>query len=248
MSASFDLSGRTAIVCGASTGIGLGIAEALAAANANLLMFANETADLEREAERLGAVAVAGDFTVEHDLERLVEAGQGELGLHIVVHNGGAAADTEARTMGAESIERGVSNLLAPMVRLTQLALPHLERSGAGRVIAITSSSVREPIPGMATSNVFRAAAAGWLKTLSREVGPSGVTVNSVGPGRISTRTLEAFYAGRSRDEDLAEIPLRRFGTPREVGDVVCFLASDAGAYLTGAHIPVDGGLSRQLS
>lgn len=249
MSDPFRLDGRTAIVCGSSTGIGLGVAESLAAGGANLAMFAIEGEDLRREADRLGALAVVGDFTVAADLERLVEETVARFGgIDIVVHNGGGAADADAAGMSAESIEQGCANLLAPVIRLTQLALPRLRRSEAGRVIVITSSSVREPIPGMAASNVFRAATAGWLKTLSREVGPEGITVNSVGPGLIETRTLETFYESRSPEADLAEIPLRRFGTAGEVGGVVRFLASDAGAYVTGAHLPVDGGMARQLS
>ncbi|MDO8211981.1 SDR family oxidoreductase [Conexibacter sp. CPCC 206217] len=242
------LDGRTAIVCGASTGIGLGVAEALRAAGAQIAMFALDGEELRREAERLGGLAVVGDFTDEGDLRSLVDATLGAFGsVDIVVHNGAGAPDADATTTSAEVLRLGFERMLLPTVALTQLALPHLRRSAAGRVIAITSTSVREPIAGMAASNAFRPATAGWLKMLSTEIGAQGITVNSVGPGRIATRTLLSFYEGRSREHDLAEIPLRRFGTSREVGEVVRFLASDAGAYVNGTHIPVDGGLSREL-
>ncbi|MBB4661400.1 SDR family oxidoreductase [Conexibacter arvalis] len=242
------LDGRTAIVCGASTGIGLGIAEALREAGADIVMFALDGEELRREADRLGSPALAGDFTDERDLRALVELTLSAYGrIDVVVHNGAGAPDASATATTEELLRLGFERMLVPTVKLTQLALPHLKRSDAGRVIAITSTSVREPIPGMATSNAFRPATAGWLKMLSSEVGEFGITVNSVGPGRIATRTLLSFYEGRSRDQDLAEIPLRRFGTAREVGEVVRFLASDAGAYVNGAHIPVDGGLSREL-
>ncbi|MDO8187664.1 SDR family oxidoreductase [Conexibacter sp. JD483] len=243
------LDGRTAIVCGASTGIGLGIAEALREAGAEVVMFAYDGEELRREAERIGGLAVVGDFTDEGDLRSLVETTLSRFGkIDILVHNGAGAPDATATATSAELLRLGLERMLLPTVALTQLALPHLKLSPAGRVIAITSTSVREPIPGMATSNAFRPAAAGWLKMLSTEVGGLGITVNSVGPGRIATRTLLSFYEGRSREQDLAEIPLRRFGTSREVGEVVRFLASDAGAYVNGAHIPVDGGLSREIS
>jgi 3-oxoacyl-[acyl-carrier protein] reductase len=114
-------------------------------------------------------------------------------------------------------------------------------------VINITSSSVREPIDNLALSNTIRPGVIGWAKTLAREVGPDGITVNSIAPGRIETERLAEVYINRSRADDLAVIPLRRFGRPREVGDVICFLASDQASYVTGAVIPVDGGLTRSL-
>src|SRR5437879_1338682 len=132
-------------------------------------------------------------------------------------------------------------------MRLTLRCLPYLRSSGRGRVINITSSSVREPIDNLALSNSVRPGVIGWAKTLAREVGPDGVTVNSIAPGRIDTARLAEVYVNRSRADDLATIPLRRFGRPVEVGDVVCFLASDRASYVSGAVIPVDGGLTHGL-
>ena len=107
------------------------------------------------------------------------------------------------------------------------LCLPHLERSDGGRVIAITSVAVLEPTSHLALSNIVRPGVTGWAKTLANELGPKGITVNCVAPGRIDTARLAELYpAGPTRDE-LEEIPLRRWGTPQEFGDVVCFLASD---------------------
>jgi 3-oxoacyl-[acyl-carrier protein] reductase len=114
-------------------------------------------------------------------------------------------------------------------------------------VINIESSSVREPIENLALSNAVRPGVIGWAKSLAREVGPKKITVNSIAPGRIETARQAEALAGKSRAEHLEAIPLRRFGQPAEVAEVVAFLASDAASYVTGAVIPVDGGLTRSL-
>jgi 3-oxoacyl-[acyl-carrier protein] reductase len=114
-------------------------------------------------------------------------------------------------------------------------------------VIAITSSAVKEPIETLSLSSAVRPGLVGWLKTAARDLGPAGVTVNSVAPGRIDTDRIREVYPDGPTDSDLATIPLRRLGTAREVGDVVCFLASDRAGYVTGAAIGVDGGLVRSL-
>ena len=133
------------------------------------------------------------------------------------------------------------------MVRLTGLCLPYLAKSGHGRVINITSSTVREPVDNLALSNTVRPAVIGWAKTLAREVGPDGITVNSIAPGRIDTERLAEVYPDGPTEEDLQAIPLRRFGQTAEIADVVCFLASDRASYVSGTTIGVDGGLSRSI-
>ena len=242
------LGGRTAIVCGASAGMGLAAAEALSAEGANVAMFGRRRELLELEAERIGALAVRGDLTVPGDLERLVERTLEAFGgIDVLVNNGGGPPRTAALDLTDGAIEEAVELLLLSAVRLTNLCLPYLRASGHGRVITITSSSVREPIDNLALSNAVRPGVIGWAKTLAREVGPDGVTVNSIAPGRIETERLVEVYPDGPTDADLLPIPLRRFGRPREVGDVICFLASDQASYLTGTVIPVDGGLTRGL-
>ncbi|MDX6510736.1 MAG: 3-oxoacyl-[acyl-carrier protein] reductase [Gaiellaceae bacterium] len=242
------LQGRTAVVCGASSGMGLAIAEALAAEGANVAMFARRRELLEREAERIGGLPVRGDLTNPRDLDRLVEQTVNAFGgIDVLVNNGGGPPRGAALEKKPEDYEAAVELLLISAIRLTGLCLPHLQAGGRGRVINITSSSVREPVENLVLSNAVRPGVIGWAKTLSRELGPSGVTVNSIAPGRIATDRLREIYPDGPSEEDLAPIPLRRLGEPREVADVVCFLASDRAAYVTGATIAVDGGLTRGL-
>jgi 3-oxoacyl-[acyl-carrier protein] reductase len=242
------LKSRTAIVCGASAGIGLGIAESLADEGANVAMFARRRDVLEREAERLGGLAVRGDVSVPADLERLVERTVKAFGgVDIVVHNSGGPPRTSALELDEEAIEAAVQLLLVSAVRLTALCLPHLEQSGRGRIVTVTSSTVKEPVDNLALSNAVRPGVVGWSKTLSREVGSRGITVNCIAPGRIDTARLLEVYPDGPTEADLAAIPLRRLGSPREIGDLVAFLCSDRAAYITGATIPVDGGLLRSL-
>lgn len=243
------LRGRTAVVCGASAGIGLAVAETLAAEGANVAMFARRRELLEREAERIGALAIQGDITIPQHLERLVRLTVDAFGgVDVLVLNGGGPPAGTATGMTAQAVEDAVALLLTPHVNLVAHCVPHLRASGRGRIVAIESSSVREPLPGLALSNAVRPGVVGWLKTLARELGPDGITVNTIAPGRIDTDRLRSVYgADGPPTEDLAQIPVRRIGRPEEVAAVVAFLASDAAAYVTGTVIPIDGGVSRGL-
>ena len=242
------LKGRVAIVCGASEGIGLAVAESLTEEGANVAMFARRRDVLEREAERLGALAVRGDVRDPRDLENLVERTLDTFGgIDVLVNNSGGPPRGSAREADAAALEEAVELLLLSAARLTLRCLPHLERSGRGRVITIASSSVREPVDNLALSNAVRPGVVGWMKTLAREVGPSRITVNTIAPGRIDTARIREVYPEGPTEEDLRTIPLRRLGATREIADVVTFLASDRATYVTGALIPVDGGLTRGL-
>jgi 3-oxoacyl-[acyl-carrier protein] reductase len=242
------LTGRTALVCGASSGLGLASAEALAEEGANVVLFARRAEQLEEHANRLGGVAVGGDVREDDDLERAVTTAVERFGgMDIVVWNGGGPPPGTARDADEPSLESAYRLLLRPAVTLVRLCLEHLQRSTAGRIVAITSLAAQEPTAHLALSNTFRPALTGWLKTLSREVAPHGITVNCVAPGRIETPRLEELYPDGPTDAQLEEIPLGRWGTPREFGDVVCFLASERAGYVTGQTLVVDGGLKRFL-
>jgi 3-oxoacyl-[acyl-carrier protein] reductase len=243
-----ELRGKTAIVCGASQGIGLAIAEALAAEGANVAMFARRREVLEREAERIGGLAIRGDVTNPQDRERLVRRTVEAFGgIDILVNNSGGPPRGPTLEVTEESLEVAVALLLTSAVGLTNLCLRHLRRSDAGRIINIESSSVREPIENLALSNAVRPGVIGWAKSLARELGPDAITVNNIAVGRIETERLAESFKQRSRADSMNEVPLKRFGSPRELADVVAFLASSRASYVTGTTIPVDGGLTRGL-
>jgi 3-oxoacyl-[acyl-carrier protein] reductase len=211
-------------------------------------MFARRRDVLEREADRIGALAVRGDVTLPQDLERAVsQTLEAFGGLDILLWNSGGPPAGPATGVTPDAVEQAVELLLQPAVRLVSLCLPHLEASGAGRIVAITSLAAKEPTQHLALSNMIRPGLTGWLKTLAAELGPQGITVNCVAPGRIATDRLAYLYPDGPTDEQLREIPLRRWGDPREFGDVVCFLASERARYVTGQTLVVDGGLQRFL-
>ena len=242
------LKGRTALVCGASSGLGLASAEALAAEGANVTMFARRRDVLEREADRIGALAVRGDVSLPQDLERVVATTLEAFGgLDILVWNSGGPPAGTGTEVTPDALEQAIESMLTPAVRLVGLSLPHLDRSDGGRIIAITSIAAKEPTAHLALSNTLRPAVTGWLKTLATELGPRGITVNCVAPGRIATPRLEYLYPGGPTEEQLSDIPLRRWGEPREFGDVVCFLASERARYVSGQTVVVDGGLQKAL-
>ena len=238
-----ELEGRTAIVCGASSGLGLATAESLAREGANVAMFARHRKALEEQADRIGGLAVRGDVRNLEDLTRLVETTVEAFGgVDIVVNNSGGPPPGTAVELTDELVEEAVELLLLSAIRLTRLALPHLERSGQGRIVNIESNTVRQPVDDLVLSNVVRAGVIGWAKSLSRELAPKGITVNSIAPGRIDTPRIRQL--GHT---DPAGIPMGRVGRPEEIGDIVGFLASARASYITGAVIPVDGGLTRFL-
>ena len=148
----------------------------------------------------------------------------------MLVNNSGGPPRTRGVDLTDELVEEAVELLLLSAIRLTRLCLPYLGKSANGRIVNITSSTVKEPVDNLALSNVVRPGVIGWAKTLSRELGPQGITVNSIAPGRIDTARIREVYPDGPTAQDLATIPCgtSRLAT-REVGDVVCFLASATG-------------------
>ena len=248
------LQGTAAVVGGASSGMGLAISRALAAEGCAVTMLARDPQRLDQAAADVpGALASPGDVRDQEALERALSTTVERHGrLDIIVNNAGGPPPGTFESTPAEAWAEAFELSLNSAVRLTRLALPHLRESGRGRVVNITSWSVREPIPNLMLSNAIRPGVVGWAKTLSHELGPDGVTVNTIAPGKIDTPRVREVWAHTpdpeaARTRDLQAIPARRLGDPAEVAAVVTFLCSLPAAYVTGAVIPVDGGALRGI-
>ena len=238
------LNGTAAIVGGASSGMGLAIARALAAEGTAVTMLARDPAKLADTAQSVpGALTVAGDVRDRAVLAEAVERTASERGrLDIVINNAGGPPAGTFESVADDAWLDAFELSLHATIRLTKLALPHLRASGRGRVVNITSWSVREPIPNLILSNAIRPGVIGWAKTIAHELGPDGITVNTVAPGKIDTPRTAALGG---QNDDMSSIPARRRGTADEVAAAVVFLCSVPAAYISGTVLPVDGGALR---
>jgi 3-oxoacyl-[acyl-carrier protein] reductase len=234
--------------------MGLAIARTLTAEGARVTMLARDAERLATAAAGIeGALTVAGDVRDLSALEQAVELTVAEHGrLDIVVNNAGGPPPGTFESTAPEAWADAFELSLNSAVRLTRLALPHLRAGGRGRVVNITSWSVREPIPNLMLSNAIRPGVVGWAKTLAHELGPDGITVNTIAPGKIDTpRVRELWHHWPDPEEaqarDIAAIPVRRIGTPEEIGAAVAFLCSEQAGYISGVVLAVDGGALRGI-
>lgn len=261
----YGLKGKVAVVCGASAGMGRAVAETLAREGADLFLVARReevlaklSADLER-AFGVRAVFGAGDLSMSGDISRILEEHHDAFGRAdiLVANAGGPPSGDFGVSSTEEMLRRGWELTFMSAARMIRGILPGMRARRWGRIVAITSVSVFEPIPGLILSNAYRPALTGLLKTIATEVAAEGVTVNSVCPGYTDTERLEELAAaiagreGKSREQVAAEwassIPAGRLGRPEEVAAAVGFLASEAAAYITGVALPVDGGRLKGL-
>ncbi len=253
-----DLSGRLAFTTASSKGIGFGVARVLARAGADVILLSRSEENLKKAREKIMSGSsvdvsyIIADLTKREDLERTVrelsEIGEPD----VFFFSTGGPKPGYFMEMSMEDWEKAVRLLLYPAVYLTRAIVPAMERKGFGRIIYSTSVAIKEPIPNIALSNVVRISMAGLVRTLAKELGPRGITVNGIMPGIIRTdRVIQlaedrAKREGKTIEEALAEyakpIPAGRLGEPEEIGYLVAFLASDLGSYINGAMIPVDGG------
>ena len=256
---------KVAVVMAASKGLGRACATALAAEGAQVTIGARGAQVLEKTAQeiqqatRSRVLAVPVDVTKAEDLEAIVAATIREFGrIDILVNNAGGPPAGKFESFGDAQWQAAFELNLLSTVRLVRLVLPHMRKTGSGRIITIVSTSVKQPIDGLLLSNAIRSGVVGLAKTLSVELAPDNITVNNVCPGRILTDRLYQIYhinervqQGVSEETVLKEmaqdVPMGRVGKPEELGALVAFLASQQAAYITGTTIQVDGGLVRSL-
>jgi 3-oxoacyl-[acyl-carrier protein] reductase len=246
------ISGKTALVMGASRGIGRGIAAALAREGARVAVASRSRKSLEKAAAEIGGGVVALEADTE-DLDRLaalpgeVEATLGPV--EVLVLNTGGPPLGGALDNPREEWERAYRSLVLAPRTLVETTLPGMRERAWGRIVNVGSSSVVEPLPHLALSNVHRMATVGFLKTLAAEVASDGITVNTVATGRFATDRLAANWGSWEEMERRAHqgVPAGRLGGAEEYGDLVAFLCSERAAYLTGTVIPLDGGLLRSV-
>ena len=256
---------KVAIVMAASKGLGRACAEALAAEGARVIIGARGAQALEKTAQEIQnatgsrVLAVPTDVTRTEDMEAIVAATVREFGrIDILVNNAGGPPAGTFDSFGDAQWQAAFELNLLSTVRLIRLVLPHMRKTGSGRIITIVSTSVKQPIDGLLLSNAIRSGVVGLTKTLSVELAPDNITVNNVCPGRILTDRLRQIYhinekvqQGVSEEAVLKEmaqgIPMGRVGKPEELGTFVAFLASRQAAYITGTTTQIDGGLVRSL-
>lgn len=256
------LTGKVAMVAGASRGLGYAVAEALAREGARLSVASRDATRIETAASRLreaGApdvVATAADLRKADDIQAWFDATTAHFGgVDLLFVNTGGPPPGPALGFDDGAWLEAVDLLLLSAVRMVRLAVPSMEARGGGSILFTTSSAVREPIPNLALSNVVRAAAAALVKTLSNELAPKHIRVNNIVPGRIDTDRVRELDTGRAKATGVTVeqqratsergIPLGRYGTPAEFGRAAAFLLSEASSYTTGAFVQIDGGVIR---
>lgn len=254
------LDSKLALVCAGSRGLGRAVAIELAREGAEVAFCARSPEGIAAAAEAItavndrGALGVIADVGVPADLDAMVDEVIAEFGRtpDIVVWNGGGPPPGPLLELPADALEEGARVHLFGAAHLFRRTIPAMVERGWGRVIAITSVAVKQPLAGLGISNAVRAGLTGLLKTLAAEVGASGVTVNSVLPGYTLTDRLLELAASKAEsanttpsqilDSFAAAVPARRLGRPDELAAAVCFLASDLAGYINGVSLPVDGG------
>ena len=258
------LTGKRALILAASRGLGFACARALAQAGCDLVICSRDKGRIHEAAETIRRTtvrrvhAVAADVSQSQAASDLVGAAVEQLGgLEIVVHNAGGPPAGPFHTIGDAQWHHAFEQNLMSFVHLGHAAVPEMKRSGYGRILTIASSSIKQPIPQLVLSNALRPGVWGLAKTLARELGPDGILVNLIAPGRIETERITeleqvtAESSGESVQEvrraSVSSIPLGRLGQPEELANLVVFLASERASYITGQAIMVDGGAGTAL-
>lgn len=255
----FGLKDRVSLVAAASKGLGFACALGLAREGAKVTLFARTEKSIQEAAHRIheetGAevLPLVADVTKPEDIAAAVSQTVARFGaLHILVPNSGGPPPGTFASLGEAEWRAAIESTLLSTVRLIREALPHMQQARWGRIVVITSTSVRQPIPGLLLSNTLRTGVVGLCKTLAQELAPYGITVNNVGPGSFDTDRIKLLLERRAQERGIsveearrqmeAAIPMGRLGRPEELANMVVFLASESAAYVTGQTILVDGG------
>lgn len=259
----FGLKGKRALVLASSSGLGFASAKALAAEGAMVAVCSREQARADEAAKKLKIATDASVFAYEVDvakadsLEGLFNKVPTELGgLDVLICNAGGPPPGGFSALDEAKWDFAYQLTLQSVVRSVRHALPHLKKNG-GSILVIGSSSMKQPIPNLMLSNVFRPAIQGLCKTLASELAPDGIRVNCISPGRVATERIDQLDKAKAekldmsveeiKKQSLASIPMGRLGDPEEFGKVAAFLSSDAASYITGSTLFVDGGSVKAL-
>jgi 3-oxoacyl-[acyl-carrier protein] reductase len=254
--------GRVAVVTAASRGIGRGVAEVLAREGARLVIASRDGSSISKAAQEIKAkygaevVPVAADLTNRGDVRRIVEAAANNFGgVDILVYNTGPPKPGAFLELSDEDWDYAVRLLLLSAVWITKDSLPYMIKNKWGRLIYITSMTLKRPLPNLTLSNVVRLSLAGLVKTLAVQLAPYNILVNAVLQGYVETERVRGLAEDQARREGgsveevlramAREIPLGRMARPEEIGELVAFLASDKASYITGSLIGIDGGFTQ---
>ncbi|HET9394283.1 MAG TPA: SDR family oxidoreductase [Candidatus Rubrimentiphilum sp.] len=244
--------GRTALVTGASSGLGRACALALAREGARVALAARRKPELEAaagEARAEGSPDARG-YTVDlrdaGSIDEMLAQVQSDFGaIDILIANGGGPKAGTFTQLQPADWDEAYAGTLRPMLQLVHAVVPSMRERHWGRIVALTSTSVKQPIPNLALSNIFRTALVSALKTLSSEIASDGVTVNAIATGRVRTARLRAIYGGDEAMERAGnDVPIGRIASPEEFAQLVTFLCGEPAGYITGQTIAIDGGLT----
>jgi 3-oxoacyl-[acyl-carrier protein] reductase len=250
------LQGARALVAGGSGGLGGAVADALAGEGARVALVARASDRLTQRAAALDALAIPADLsTAEGPAAAVAATVDGLAGLDLVLVNSGGPPPGRFEDLTDADWQRAIDGTLWMAIRLIRAALPHLRQSERPAILVNLSSSAREPIPGLTTSNLTRPGLAGLIKSLVPEIAP--IRINGLAPGRLATDRIAQIDNARAgqtglpieevRRQTMERIPLARYGDPAELGRVAAFLLSPAASYVNGAIVPIDGGMIRAL-
>ena len=251
------IAGKRALVLGASRGLGRGIATALAAEGAKVVLAARNRERLAEVAAALKGQSEPVDLGDPASVERLAKAVLAGGGVDILINNTGGPPTGPILQVEGDTWRSWYQAMAISLFELTRQLLAPMKDRRWGRIVTVVSSGVEQPIPNLGQSNAIRASIVGWAKSLANEVASHGITVNCVVPGRIHTERVDEIDAANAKGQRVdiatvaaqsrATIPLGRYGTPEEFAAVVAFLASAPAAYVTGSLVRVDGGLIKSV-